>query len=60
MQKRVKYNQKRLKNGKNEYKIKKKKRKNINKDIVIVVILLICTKIDIIKLLILQYDIKSS
>ena len=40
MQKRVKYYQKRLKNGKNEDKFKKKKRKNINKDIVIAIILL--------------------
>ena len=42
------------------YKLKYKKRKNINQNIVIGKNLLLCTKIDIIKVLILQYDIKSS
>ena len=38
----------------------KKKGKSINKNIVINKILLLCTKINIIKLLILQYHTKSS
>ena len=60
MQKRVKYYRKRLKNGLKVRKIQVKNRKNMNGNIIIDKKLLLYTKIDIIKLIILQYDIKSS
>ena len=59
MRKRAKYYQKRLKVGLKRRKIQVKKRKSINEDIVIQKKLLLCTKVDIIKVLILRYDRKS-